>query len=186
MPFLFLSNVRIRWMLITLFGLMLSGCGQTIANKNVQGLAFPAVKGSSLSGVEHQLPGDFLGQKTIYLIGYVQNAQFDIDRWLIGMDMKRVTTKAYELPTIAGMVPQFFSTQIDQGMRQGIPKELWGGVITIYDDGEIVQEFTGNSAPNNARVMVIDEQGKVIFFHDRGFSVAALNEMIAAIGTAEP
>jgi hypothetical protein len=113
----------------------------------------------------------------------VQNTQFDIDRWLIGLDMKEVDVVAYELPAIAGMFPRMFSTKIDDGMRRGIPKELWGGVITIYKDGEKVQEFTGNENPNNARVMLLDAQGKIVYFYDRGFSVKALNELIEVNNT---
>ncbi|MAD89569.1 MAG: hypothetical protein CMK64_07665, partial [Pseudoalteromonas sp.] len=63
--------------------------------------------------------------------------------------------------------------------RRGIPKELWGGVITIYEDGEKIQAFTGNENPNNARVMLLDKNGKIIYFYDRGFSVSALNEVLA-------
>ena len=70
-----------------------------------------------------------------------------------------------------------FQSSIDNGMRRGIPKELWGGVITVYGDGALVQEFTGNQNPNNARVLLLDQMGKVIYFHDRGFSVPALNEL---------
>jgi hypothetical protein len=75
------------------------------------------------------------------------------------------------------MLPRMFSTFIDEGMRKGIPKELWGGVITVYADGAALQEFTGNENPNNARVLLLDENGKVIYFFDRGFSVFALNEL---------
>ena len=62
-------------------------------------------------------------------------------------------------------------------MRRGIPNEIWGGVITIYKDGLKIQEFTGNENPNNTRLVLLDESGKVAFFHDRGFSVKALNEL---------
>ena len=79
------------------------------------------------------------------------------------------------------MFPRMFKTQIDEGMRSGIPRELWQGVITVYKDGDRVQSFTGNENPNNARVVLLDSLGKVIFFYDRGFSVAALNALRAAI-----
>ena len=115
------------------------------------------------------------------MIGYEQNSQFDIDRWFIGLDMKEVDIVAYELPTIAGMFPRMFSPFIDEGMRKGIPKELWGGVITIYKDGDKVQAFTGNQNPNNARAVLVDANGKVVYFHDRGFSVSALNQLIETL-----
>lgn len=75
------------------------------------------------------------------------------------------------------MVPRMFSAFIDSGMRKGIPKELWAGVITIYKDGEKVQKFTGNQNPNNTRVVLINNSGKILYFYDRGFSVDALNKL---------
>ena len=66
-------------------------------------------------------------------------------------------------------------------MRGGIPKELWSIVVTVYEDGDNVQRYTGNIKPNNARVMAIDKSGDVVYFYDRGFSVAALNDVIRAL-----
>ena len=60
-------------------------------------------------------------------------------------------------------------------MRGEIPDEIWDSVITIYKDGEIIQEFTGNDNPRNTRVVLIDERGIVIFFHESGFSINTLN-----------
>ncbi|WP_372769414.1 hypothetical protein [Pseudoalteromonas sp.] len=159
----------------------LSGCAAHYPNQNVAGSAFPNVSGTSLDHQPVKLPEAVLGKPALFLIGYKQNSQFDIDRWLIGLDMKEVDVVAYELPTIAGMFPRMFSTQIDEGMRRGIPKELWGGVITIYQDGEDIQAFTGNENPNNARVVLLDGKGTIKYFYDRGFSVAALNEIISRL-----
>ncbi len=170
-----------RVYLLLLLSLALSACSKQYANQNVLGKSFPSVVGESLQGEVKQLPADVQSNATILLIGYVQNSQFDIDRWLIGMDMVGVKAPAYEIPTIAGLFPQFFETQINDGMRKGIPKELWKGVITIYDDGETVQQFTGNTNPNNARVMVLNSVGEVIYFYDRGFSVDALKNLVQVI-----
>jgi hypothetical protein len=131
----------------------------------------------SLEGHSVVIPRDFAGQETLLLFGYKQNSQFDIDRWLIGLDMTKTNVAAYEIPTIQGMLPRMFSGFIDGGMRKGIPKNLWKGVVTVYEDGDKVQRFTGNLNPNNARVMLLDKQGNIVYFYDRGFSVAALNEV---------
>ena len=55
------------------------------------------------------------------------------------------------------------------------------GVITIYSVGSEVQEFTGNENPNNARVIILNEEGKIEYFYDRGFSVSALNKLKSLI-----
>ena len=162
---------------LILISFSLIGCSTTYVNRNPVGEFFPTVKGQSLTEEERELPTYFRNEEVVLLLGYKQDSQFDIDRWLIGLDMTETKIKAYEIPTIQGLFPRMFKSTIDNGMRKGIPKELWGGVITIYGDGATVQEFTGNENPNNARVLVLDQKGKVIYFHDRGFSVPALNEL---------
>jgi hypothetical protein len=137
--------------------------------------------GESLEGKTVVIPQDFIGQETLLLFGYKQDSQFDIDRWLIGLDMTQTQVAAYEIPTIQGMLPRMFSGFIDSGMRKGIPKELWKGVVTVYADGDKVQRFTGNLNPNNARVMLLDKEGTIVYFYDRGFSVEALNEVREAL-----
>lgn len=166
---------KIITFLLIVFSLI--GCSTTYVNRAPVGEKFPTIKGQTLTEKERELPTYFEGTSVVLLLGYVQDSQFDIDRWLIGLDMTETKIKAYEIPTIQGLFPRMFKSSIDNGMRKGIPKELWGGVITIYGDGAAVQEFTGNENPNNARVLLLDNMGKVIYFHDRGFSVQALNEL---------
>ena len=163
--------------MLIMIAALLAGCATTYTNRNPVGEIFLDISGESLEKTEVKMPEYFEGSQVLLLLGYKQDSQFDIDRWLIGLDMTNTDIKAYELPTIQGMLPRMFSTFIDEGMRSGIPKELWGGVITVYADGAELQEFTGNENPNNARVLLLDKNGKVIYFYDRGFSVFAMNEL---------
>jgi len=161
--------------------MLLAGCSSQYPNQTPVGKQFPTVSGESLSKQDIVIPYDFNNEHSLLLIGYKQDSQFDIDRWLIGLDMSGVSIPTYELPTIQGMAPRMFSTLIDNGMRKGIPKELWAGVITIYKDGDKVQAFTGNENPNNCRVVLINKAGKILYFYDRGFSVSALNQLKAVL-----
>ena len=165
-----------------MFVLVFSGCANyeypsqvSIGDKMIE------ATGQSLEGDAVVIPQDFAGQETLLLFGYKQDSQFDIDRWLIGLDMTQTQVAAYEIPTIQGMLPRMFSGFIDSGMRKGIPKDLWKGVVTVYADGDKVQRFTGNLNPNNARVMLLDEQGDIVYFYDKGFSVEALNKVREAL-----
>jgi len=135
------------------------------------------MQGQTLEKHDVQIPAIFNAELNLLLIGYKQNSQFDIDRWLIGLEMTETKVDSYEIPAIQGMFPRMFKTQINNGMRSGIPKNLWKGVITLYNDGETMQAFTGNKHPNNARIMLINQQGKILYFYDRGFSVNALKEL---------
>jgi len=166
-----------RTILFSVFLFLISGCSTTYSNKDITGKIFPEVTGQSLEKEQVNIPKDFNGKFTLLLVGYKQNSQFDIDRWLIGLDMTETLVDVYEIPTIQGLFPRMFSTMIDNGMRKGIPKELWKGVITVYEDGDTVQAFTGNEAPNNTRVILLDENGTISYFYDRGFSVGALNKL---------
>ena len=162
--------------------LFLLSCSTTYKNKNPSGEKLPSFSGESLSGQKFVFPKDLGKNMTLMLFGYKQETQFDIDRWLIGLDMKNVDITVIEVPTIQGFIPRLLKDKIDSGMRRGIPSELWSSVITVYNDGETIQKFTGNENPNNARVLLIKE-AKVKFFYDRGFSVSALNELILEIGS---
>lgn len=157
--------------------LTVTACSSMYVNQDPTGMQFPSIKGTSLDNKKYQIPEDLSDQKTLLLIGYKQKSQFDIDRWMIGIDMTIEDINLIELPTIQGFFPTLFQSRIDKGMRSGIPQELWPVVITVYEDGSRVQSFTGNEKPNNARVLLLNEQGKVIYFHDNGFSVKALNDL---------
>ncbi|MDG1750540.1 MAG: hypothetical protein P8I03_02585 [Thalassotalea sp.] len=156
---------------------LMTGCSSQFSNKNVTGQQFPDVVGQSLEKEEVSIPNDFQDEFTLLLVGYKQDSQFDIDRWLIGLDMTETKVGVYEIPTIQGMFPRMFSTVIDNGMRKGIPKALWRNVITVYKQGELIQSFTGNEKPNNARVILINKKGTILYFYDEGFSVDALNSL---------
>ena len=156
---------------------ILSACSSKFPNQTPLGKAFPTVPGTTLTKEQVMLPQHFKGRPVILLLGYVQDAQFDIDRWLIGLDMTQTQADVFEVPTIAGMLPRMFETQINNGMRAGIPKSLWGGVITVFEDGDKVQALTGNINPNSARVLLLDSEGQIRFFYDEGFAVAPLKAL---------
>jgi hypothetical protein len=171
-----------QFVVVLLFVLGFSSCANYEYPSQVTiGGSMVEATGESLEGKSVVIPQDFAGQETLLLFGYKQDSQFDIDRWLIGLDMTQTQVAAYEIPTIQGMLPRMFSGFIDGGMRKGIPKQLWKGVITVYADGDKVQRFTGNQNPNNARVMLLNKDGKIVYFYDQGFSVEALNEVRAAL-----
>ncbi|UCX06156.1 hypothetical protein ACRWQN_03390 [Shewanella sp. HL-SH8] len=170
-----------RLFMVIAMATLLTACSTSYPNQAITGQVFPSVTGQTLEQQPMALPDDLKGKVALLLIGYKQNSQFDIDRWLIGLDMTQTQVAVYEVPTIQGLFPRMFSTFIDNGMRAGIPKPLWKGVVTVYQDGDQVQAFTGNENPNNTRVVLLDAQGKVIYFYDQGFSVDALNQLRALL-----
>ena len=157
--------------------ILLGSCAATVPRKNPIGETFPDTVGTALDGKVWKFPNDTKGENVLLLIGFKQNAQFDIDRWLIGLDQKGYKLSVFEVPTIKGWVPRLIAGKIDEGMRSGIPEDLWKIVVTVYNDAEKIINFVGNQDPSNARVVVLDKDGKVRLLHDRGFSVNALNSL---------
>ena len=156
-----------------------SACASTYKNKDIRGYLFPNVEGKTLNEKKMNLPGDLLGEYIIHLIGYKQNSQFDIDRWILALTDSGVQVKIFEIPTVVGMIPGMISSKINDGMRSGIPKELWVDVITVYGgDAKKIAQFTGNENGLNSRVILLDPKGKVIFFHDKGYAVSYLKKLI--------
>ncbi len=159
-----------------------AGCSTTHPRGEPVGKTFPPVQGSSLRGKEVAIPADLAGKPALLFVGYEQMTQFDIDRWLLALQAAGVSVPVYELPTIPGLLPGLFAGRIDAGMRSGIPPEDWASVVTLYGDASKVIEFLGNENPLPARVVLLDAGGKVAFFHDQGFSPAALDRLRGALG----
>ena len=146
------------------------GCSKSFENRDPQGLNFPSVIGEVLTGEEVEIPRVFQGKPTLLLVGYVQDTQFDLDRWILGLKQLKTPIEIAEIPSIQGLLPRMLKSKIDQGMRNGIPQEDWGIVITVYADADKIARFLGNTKPRNTRVVLVDEVGKVVWFHDRGYS----------------
>lgn len=167
--------------MIFFLGLCVASCqsGQDKIPLSPEGKKFPSVKAQSLNGESLEIPDDYSGRPVLLLIGYVQQAQFDADRWLYGAISSGLQHKAevLEIPTIEGLIPGLMSGWIDRGMRSGIPEEDWPSVACVYSDAEKIIQFTGNDHPRNIRAVLLDEKGHVLHMHDRGFSAGVLHKM---------
>lgn len=164
-------------------------CSTTYERRDPTGEAFPDVVGNALDGRRVSVPGDFAGEATLLLVGYEMESQFDVDRWLLGLHDANIDVPVYELPTIPGLIPGLFASTINEGMRSGIPREDWAIVVTVYDDAATVASFLGNETPLPARVVLLDAEGRVAFFHDRGFSLKtllALRDKVEQLSPREP
>ena len=163
---------------MSLLSTLLSACTTSHVNRSCVGETFPTVGGEGLDQKAWKLPSDLAGKPAVILIGYLQEAQFDADRWLFGLLQSQTPARLLELPTLPGLFPRAAASMIDGGMRSGIPSEDWQSVVTLYGaDAAAITEFTGNEHGRNIRVLLLDQDGKVAWFHDRGFSAGKLLEL---------
>lgn len=168
-----------------LLGLVVSGCAHRHPARNPVGEAFPSVEAKALDGTPLRFPNVVAGEPAIIMVAYVQDAQFDVDRWLIGLTQWDLKVRFYEMPTLPGWAPRVAKGFIDSGMRGGIPAEDWGAVVTVYGDAPKLVRLTGNERTRNARVLLLDRNGKIRWFHDRGFSAGTMRQMIEILQQVE-
>ena len=158
-----------------------AGCSTKYPRRDPTGERFPSVEGRTLAEQPVRLPDDVLGAPALLFVGYKQSTQFDIDRWALALRAAKVDVRAYEIPTLPGLGARLASGSIDTGMRSGIPREDWGVVVTLYEDAAPVARFTGNENGLPARVLLVNARGHVVFFHDQGYSLAALGRLEQAL-----
>jgi hypothetical protein len=172
-------------LLLSTFLASLPACGSSIPRRDPTGETFPTVQGESLERETIELPGSLAGAPAVLLLGYEQNTQFDLDRWILGLLQTETPVRLIEVPTIPGLVPGMISGTIDDGMRSGIPLEDWAAVVTLYgDDASRITEWTGTERALNGRILLLDAEGTVVWFHDRGYSathVLALDAKVRAL-----
>ena len=165
--------------------IFLAGCSTTVPTPKLDAESrFPSVNGETLEKKNVQLPEDYAGQPVVLLIGYLQRAQFDIDRWILGLLQSEANVRIVEVPTIAGMVPSILQDSINSGMRSGIPTEDWGVVVTVYKDADKIISAIGNERPQSASVVLLDKDGHIDWFYNRGYSaqrVLELKQRVAAL-----
>jgi hypothetical protein len=162
--------------------LLLTACSSRTPRRDPVGETFPAVTGESLAGEEILLPAALAGAPAVLLCGYVQDAQFDADRWLFGLLQAGTPAQIREVPTIPGLFPTLLAGTIDEGMRSGIPSEDWASVVTVYGgDAAKIVALTGDERPRNIRVLLLDAEGRVLWMHDRGFSAGKMLELDRAV-----
>lgn len=169
---------------LPLLALMI-GCASKVPNRVPVGETFPAIQAKGLDQKAWNLPADLSGKPAVILVGYKMDSQFDIDRWLNGLTMFKTPVKVIELPTIDAPAPKLYKGYIDEGMRKGIPEADWGSVVTVYGDSKSVVRFTGNESPRNARVVLLDGSGRVVWFQDHGYSARLMAELDAKVREIE-
>ena len=78
--------------LFTVLALLLGvSCTISYPNRNPVGEPFPLASGESLAGEATELPTDLSGSPAVLLVGYEQDSQFDLDRWILGLQQAEIS-----------------------------------------------------------------------------------------------
>jgi hypothetical protein len=166
-----------HFFLLPLVVLFIACSGTVPGLRDLTNTPFPQVQGTSLEEESVTIPDAYSGEPTLFLVGYKQRAQFDIDRWILGVLQAQIKIRIIELPTIAGMMPRIIKDYINQGMRGGIPNSDWGSVVTVYEDAQKIINVLGNQRPQNCYAVLVDKNGIIVWSSNKGYSASQVLEL---------
>lgn len=186
------SRAGTRWRRITAMGaallvLCIMGCSSRRAVEPAElliGKSVPSFVGEALDGRRVTFPAEVTGPErspSLLLVAYVQEAQFDVDRWVLGALQAKAPVRILELPTIEGLAARLAKGFINRGMQQGIPQQDWPAVVTVYDDAKVLASFVGGIPGNNACALLVDDAGIVRWVSREGYSPRELLKMVAEV-----
>lgn len=176
---------RCRWvpvLVVAICALFIAGCSSRRAVEPAEmlvGKAIPSFVGEALDGRRVTFPSEVTGSVNLLLVAYVQEAQFDVDRWVLGALQAKAEVRILELPTIEGLAARLAKGFINRGMQQGIPSQDWPAVVTVYDDAQTLASFIGGIPGNNACALLVDRSGIVRWVHREGYSPREMLELVA-------
>lgn len=142
---------------------------------------FPTLSARTLNEEPLVLPVDLPGARTLLLIAFKQEQQFDVDTWIDGLALRSASIPWLELP----VVPNYgaiFRWYLDNAMRSGI-RELSarGRVVTIYTD---TAAFRANLAmPSDDRIyaLVVTRSGRIIERAEGRYTAGKAAPLLAAL-----
>lgn len=131
------------------------------------GSPLPDLKGDYLDSKPAVLPADCRGKVSLLLFGFTYDSRFAVEAWSKAWVEKYPTgarTTFFEIPMLGGMA-RLGRVFIDSGMRRGTPKALHRNVVTVYGGVDPWKKRLGFQAPNDAYVVLLDPEGRVLWLH---------------------
>lgn len=128
---------------------------------------FPEVRAENLLGESFLIPDDLPGEIRVIFVAFQQRQQPQVNTWLAVGDSLEASysgLRYFEFPTISWPY-RVMKPIIDNGMRGGIPSpEARARTITLFTNVSRFVEATGLSGTNEIATLVLDPQGRIVWF----------------------
>jgi hypothetical protein len=152
----------------------------------------PKINADTLAGGKIVLPDAVLGHPSIFNLGFSRAGGDSTGRW--GPELKKQFASNHDLRfysvAILQDAPKMVRGMIRHGMRGSTPKNEQDSFILIYEDEDAWKKFAGFSNSDDAYVVLLDSQGKILArVHGKtpdDAGMAILREAIAKISSAKP
>jgi hypothetical protein len=147
------------------------------------GQRMPPLKGDLLSGQPGVLPDLAAGQTRLVILGFSYDSRFQVEAWSEKFRARYGTAKdvtLFEVPMM-GSAARLGRWFIDSGMRKNTPPALHGRVMTVYGGNDDWKTRVGFSAPDDAYLVLIDQQGIVRWLAHGPVSEARLQALSVVV-----
>jgi hypothetical protein len=142
---------------------------------------FPTLSARNLNDETVRLPGDLPGSRTLLLIAFKQEQQFDIDTWIEGLALRTSTIPWLELP----VVPNFgavFRWYLDNAMRSGIRETAARErVVTIYTDTAAFRSTLAIPSDDRIHALVVTRTGRILARAEGRYRASSGAPILAAL-----
>jgi hypothetical protein len=127
------------------------------------GDTFPKLEAQTLDDKKIIFPDDTKGKITVLATGFAQEVQTPINTWTEFILEKYPTISYFEVP-IGNSMGALFSRQIDNAMKQVVPKELHAMTATYYGNlcNTYKQQF-GATGEETCYIFLLDKEGKILY-----------------------
>jgi ATP10 protein len=149
---------------LILFVIMLNACKTTETVKPlVTGDMFPKIEAQTLEKKKIIFPDDLKGKVSVLATGFSQEAQEPINTWTDYLLKNHPDMAYYEVP-IGNQYWAVVSTQVDNAMRDYVPKELHSKIATYYgkQHGRYVKQFEVTNR-YTCYVFLLDTEGRILY-----------------------
>jgi hypothetical protein len=147
-----------------LLSLLLNSCKPQQKTTILQiGDTFPTIEAQTLEDKKIIFPDDTKGKITVLATGFAQNVQDPINTWTELILKKYPTISYFEVP-IGNSMGALFSKQIDNAMKEVVPKELHPMTATYYGVlcNTYKQQF-GATGNETCYIFLLDKEGNIAF-----------------------
>jgi len=151
-----------RGALISIFWLLIlcqAASGQDVT------MRFPELTAETLSGEKITFPDDVNAQVNILILVFEQNSQELVDTWakiILDEYEPQADISYYEIPMISYWWKPI-GWQIDNWMREGIPKDYHDNTATFYGNRSPYFDTLEMNDKSSCYLFLLDKEGNIFF-----------------------
>jgi len=135
----------------------------------------PAVKSVSMAGDTVELPDALRGKVGVLVLGFSKGSQGQVTTWgrrLAAEWKDSASVVYYEMPMLAG-VPRMLRGMVTRSMKSSIPERAQSRFVPITSDEDAWRALAHYSKGDDAYVLVVDGEGRVVWQTQGGATDAA-------------